>query len=662
MSLAIDRCRTAWESNGLRWIDTGPGKARAQTPGHGPGDDGMAFMQTGELVVVHCFNGDKWDALAEVGLTDRDLFDNRREAIYRYPGGSKVTRRPGKKFVQNVAEGDRTLYRADDIPADTATTIYVCEGEKDADAGTAAGMTCVSTRQGSQTKPEKWNWSPLAGHPVVVIADRDDTGRAHAERVKTLLTDTAASVTIVEAKTGKDLTDHLLAGHTPAELSKVDREKPAGDPLAELETTFRKWLGADYDLDTAHAVLAAAAVERMNGDPLWLLVLSGSGNAKTETVQALAGAGAHVTSSISGEAALLSATRQKEKAKDATGGLLRSIGASGTLVVKDVTTILSMNRDRRAEVLAALREIYDGNWQRNVGTDGGRTLTWTGRIALIGAVTSAWDRAHSVVSSMGDRFVLIRSDSKQGRVAGGRRAIGNTGDEQAMRAELQTAVGYVLNNIDADAATIRDDDTETLLAAADLVTLARTNVERDFQGDVIDADMPEAPTRFAKQLAQVMRGALAIGLPRREATRLALRCARDSLTPMRLAIIEDIAAHPYSPTNQVRKRINRPRKTVDRELQALHALEVLVQNEDDTGRGTMWRYNLADGIDPKVLKLPANDDEPEKEWPYLFPPEKREKEEEGKTDEKTVYRSLDKSGHTPSPNDPGPLDSGEPEF
>ena len=62
------------------------------------------------------------------------------------------------------------------------------------------------------------------------------------------------------------------------------------------------------------------------------------------------------------DAALLSATPKKERAKGATGGLLRRIGERGVMVVKDVTTILSMDRNMRGEVLAALREVYDGRW------------------------------------------------------------------------------------------------------------------------------------------------------------------------------------------------------------------------------------------------------------------------------------------------------------
>lgn len=375
--------------------------------------------------------------------------------------------------------------------------------------------------------------------------------------------------------------------------------------LAGAHTVFRRWLGDDYDTDALDAVLAAAAVEHLDGDPLWLLLISGSGNAKTETVQALDGIGATITSTIASQGALLSATAKKERAADATGGLLRKLEPRGTLVIKDVTSILSMSGEARAEVLGALREVYDGRWSRNVGTDGGRTLEWSGRIAVVGAVTTAWDKAHAAIASMGDRFVLVRMDSTTGRQKAGRRAIGNTGQEIEMRAELAAAAAGVIDGMNTAPVTITDAETDVLLAAADLVTLARTGVEYDYRGDVIDAHAPEMPTRFAKQLAQVVRGGVAIGMDRGTALRLAIRCARDSMPPLRLAIIDDIAAHPDSSTADVRKRIGKPRATVDRQLQALHMLGVLDCDEHETtwaGKDvTRWEYRLADGIDPDAL-------------------------------------------------------------
>ena len=227
----------------------------------------------------------------------------------------------------------------------------------------------------------------------------------------------------------------------------TSRQRPTDIPgaLADAHTAYLQWFGDDYDLGAQNAVLCAAAAGRLSGDPPWLLVVGGSGAAKTETIAPLSAAGAVTVSTISGKAALLSGTPAKSRAKNATGGLLRTIGGSGLLVVKDFTSILSMNRDTRALVLAALREIYDGHWSRNVGTDGGATLTWHGRLVLVGACTTAWDSAYQVVSTMGDRFVLVRlrSDDRSRRRAG-LQAMANVGEERSMRSRLSGVTAKLL--------------------------------------------------------------------------------------------------------------------------------------------------------------------------------------------------------------------------
>ena len=369
--------------------------------------------------------------------------------------------------------------------------------------------------------------------------------------------------------------------------------------LTAVHAVFRKWLGDTFDLTALDAVFAAAAVEQLDGDPVWLLIVSGSGNAKTETVGALAGAGAFVTSTITSEGALLSATSRKEQSKDATGGLLRKIGESGVLVIKDFTSILSMNRDSRAAVLAALREVYDGKWERNVGTDGGRSLLWTGRITLIGAVTTAYDTAHTVIASMGDRFALVRVDSNLGRMNAGMQALRNVGHEILMRAELAEAAGKVLAGVDPDRAALTEDDMTLLLGAADLVTLARTAVERDHRGDVSEAHQPEAPSRYAKMLGQLVRGTLAVGGSHEHAVTVAMRVAGDSVPPLRLLVLGDLLTHPDSTTSDVTRRLQRPRTTVDRSLQELHLLG-LVRIDEVEGQKS-WRYRLTPGVDRTTL-------------------------------------------------------------
>jgi hypothetical protein len=203
--------------------------------------------------------------------------------------------------------------------------------------------------------------------------------------------------------------------------------------IHSIHELFRKHYGKDYDLQTADAVMATAAADKLAGDPPWLMVISGSGNAKTDTVTSVSNVEhAIAISTISSEGALLSSIK---KGKGATGGLLRQIGDSGILIIKDFTSIVSGERKARAQILAALREIHDGKWDRSVGISGGLTIRWKGRIVCICACTTAWDSAHSVLAAMGPRFVIIRSSADIGRLAASRRSMKNAGNEGAIREE-----------------------------------------------------------------------------------------------------------------------------------------------------------------------------------------------------------------------------------
>ncbi|HEY9376095.1 MAG TPA: DUF3854 domain-containing protein, partial [Jiangellaceae bacterium] len=370
---------------------------------------------------------------------------------------------------------------------DPKVPLWITEGVRKADAAACAGLTCVALTgvwswrgtndSGGTTAVADWNDVALNGRLVVLAFDSDATHkpevRAALGALAGYLGSKGAKVCYLHlphdgGKTGLD--DYLAAGHTVAELHQLVRLQlpelddlaptplavPAPTPhapitLEQCHAVFRRWLGDEYDLDVLDAVLCTLAVERLDGDPVWLLIVSGPGAAKTETVQACAGAGALVTSTLSSDAALLSGSPKRDRSRSATGGLLRRIGERGVLVIKDVTSILSANRDQRATVLAALREVYDGYWERNLGTDGGQSLSWRGRVAVIGAVTTAWDTAHAVISTLGDRFVLVRLDSATGRLAAGHRTAANTGGETTMRAELAAAVGGALAGLDATA-------------------------------------------------------------------------------------------------------------------------------------------------------------------------------------------------------------------
>jgi DNA-binding transcriptional ArsR family regulator len=385
--------------------------------------------------------------------------------------------------------------------------------------------------------------------------------------------------------------------------------------IADIHELFRKYFGDEYDMQTADAVLAVAATNKLTGDPPWLMMISGSGNAKTETVNSVSGVEHTVAiSTIASEGALLSAVKKKNRSS--TGGLLRQIGGAGILVIKDFTSIVSGDRKARAQILAALREIHDGKWDRSVGASGGLTISWVGRIICIAACTTAWDSAYSVLAVMGPRFVIIRSSARVGRTAAGKRSVRNAGAENMIRKEISQAVAALITDarLHPRDAHLTEDEEDKLIAAADIVTRARTGVEVDYQGNVIDAHEPEMPTRFSKQLVLIFRGALSIGIGRGTAMTLALRCARDSIPPIRLSVLKDLAANDIENcrVSAIADRLRKPWRTIRRTLEALyvlgliHCVEEDAEEEEDDGNGAktdrkLFRYSLAADVNLNAL-------------------------------------------------------------
>jgi hypothetical protein len=105
-----------------------------------------------------------------------------------------------------------------------------------------------------------------------------------------------------------------------------------------------------------------------------------------------------------------------------------------------------------------------------------------------------------------------------------------------------------------------------------------------------------------------MRGAVAIGMNPKEALQLVVRCARDSMPQLRLVVLRDVADNPGSPVIEIRQRLQKPRTTIDRTLQALHLLELIKCREEETTRdGKTVRvrfYSLATKISLAPLANP----------------------------------------------------------
>jgi hypothetical protein len=236
--------------------ETGTGWS-ARCPAH---DDRRASLSIASdddgTVLVKCHAGCGTAAiLSAVGLTLKDLFPSRSGtsrmnivAEYNYTDADgkllfQVVRLDPKDFRQrrpdangkggwiwNLKGVPRVLYRLPEVRKAVADgqTIYLCEGEKDADRLAKIGLT-ATTNPGGAGKWCKDYSEVLRGANVVVLPDNDEPGQAHAAKVARKLRAKATSVRIVnlpDLPPKGDESDWLAAGGSREQLEKLAAAAP----------------------------------------------------------------------------------------------------------------------------------------------------------------------------------------------------------------------------------------------------------------------------------------------------------------------------------------------------------------------------------------------------------------------------------------------------
>lgn len=238
---------------------TGSNQWKTVCPAHDDHDPSLS-VSIGEdgRVLMHCHAGCAIeDIVRSIGLEMKDLYPPREDkrvnsngkiaATYDYVDANgalvfQVVRYEDKRFVQrrpnpekpgrwiwNLNGVERVLYNLPAIfAADSDETVFIVEGEKDVNSLSAIGMLATCNSGGAM----KWNNvaddGPLHGRRIVIIADKDDPGRRHAQDVAARLHGKATSIKIIEMpdEGNKDVSDWIgsLECKEPEEICSALRQ------------------------------------------------------------------------------------------------------------------------------------------------------------------------------------------------------------------------------------------------------------------------------------------------------------------------------------------------------------------------------------------------------------------------------------------------------
>lgn len=155
--------------------------------------------------------------------------------VTRWEPKNFTQRRPDENggWIPSVKGIELVPYRLPGII--TAKSVFIVEGEKDADALADLGLTATTCAQGAGKWRPEYN-RHFAGKRVAILPDNDDPGRKHAHDVARQLNGLAEVVKVLELPglpPKGDVSDWLAAGGTSDALLDMAKAAPAWEPLAE---------------------------------------------------------------------------------------------------------------------------------------------------------------------------------------------------------------------------------------------------------------------------------------------------------------------------------------------------------------------------------------------------------------------------------------------
>jgi energy-coupling factor transporter ATP-binding protein EcfA2 len=327
-------------------------------------------------------------------------------------------------------------------------------------------------------------------------------------------------------------------------------------PIERLTKQFREYLNLP-DPGPLYVTMSSVAANMIEGPPVWMMLIGSPGCGKTELLNSLLGVCNTVEAAdIAGEAAFLSGTSKRDRSADATGGILREIAGTnqspnGALVLNDFTSILS-KADKIVQIMAVFREVYSGRWTRHIGAEGGRSLSWAGRMAVYAGVTGEIDQHHSLNARLGERWIGYRFDPRKEYFADGSLSISATRSKE-WRQLLSAAVAAFFDELElsyqnpSPRREFTNGERIHLYQLAEIAVHCRSGVPRDdYSREINGSPETEIPTRLVSIFAQLLLGMERIGIDNITSWKLLFKIALDSMPKMRRIVIQTVHQKPIT--------------------------------------------------------------------------------------------------------------------
>ena len=373
-------------------------------------------------------------------------------------------------------------------------------------------------------------------------------------------------------------------GPVTVETPKVEPLSGKGLSFDKVADVYKKWLFM-FSTECLDVLFGSIIANRLEGDSLWLFLVAPPGGMKSELLMSVSKAPRIVATTSITPHALISGA---------------NFGAAGdpslipkldgkVLVIKDFTTIMSMNALAKEEIFGVLRDAFDGKTEKRFGN--GIVRSYESKFGIIAGITHVVETL-SGNNPLGERFLKyrIRSAPGSGKEAI-KRAIGNIRVNDKMRAELLDVGKAALDREFDGIPDIPDGLVDRIVSLAQWVAMLRNIVSRDkYSGLIHFKPEHEIGTRLAKQLCKLAFGiALFRGQTKvdEKVFEIVRRVGLDTCPSKVEAVVSSLVdlGVEWASTNEVADKTGFPIETTRYILQDLTLTGVCIKEQ---GKGRGW--------------------------------------------------------------------------
>jgi hypothetical protein len=360
------------------------------------------------------------------------------------------------------------------------------------------------------------------------------------------------------------------------------------------------------DTKRIDVVLAVALSQKLDGIPLWLILVGPSADMKSVQLNSLDNENTYKLHNLTSKT-LVNGYGDKNKFPDLAPELNKKV-----IIIPDMAQILKLPPNEKAELWGQLRDLYDG-LAGKISGQGSRSRYEGLHVTLLAGSTPSIDGQILVHQDLGTRELIYRTSGNIDKNKSMLKCFENEEYEKKITSELKELTTQFLEQTRIRRSELSEETISILMEISTYITYMRATAEVDsYTNELRNIVYPEEPTRIAKQMKRlyICLKSLDKEYPNERIFEILWHTAKSSAFPLRVKIFEFLIRNPTNEftTSQISDTFHIGKKTAQRELAILWNMGLLncrrqlIDSKYSDRTYDYWKIDLNHKFTNKIVK------------------------------------------------------------